>query len=142
MFQHILSNFYFFDPLLLIYLIIHKFKWHVTILISILVFSKKNTRFGVTFVWTKNKNSSMKSCFECEECDKTFTTTQSLVQHTQIHTGPFTYYGPICRRWFNSHTNYNIHTKSYEGLKYYCQYCGKCFVKKQTYDYYLSLHTG
>ena len=32
--------------------------------------------------------------------------------------------------------------RSREGIKYYCQYCGKSFAKKQSHDYHLSVHTG
>ena len=39
-------------------------------------------------------------------------------------------------------TNYKLHMRSHEGIKYYCQYCGKSFTSKQKHDYHLSVHTG
>ena len=56
MFQHILNNFHFGDPLLLMYLIIHKFKWRVTMLISILVFTWNTAVNEVNFEGLGKRN--------------------------------------------------------------------------------------
>ena len=39
-------------------------------------------------------------------------------------------------------THYNLHMRSHEGPKFCCKYCGKSFVKKQSHDYHLYVHTG
>ena len=79
---------------------------------------------------------------KCPKCNKCFVAAGSLKQHMEIHTGQFSYYCEICRRGFNNHTNFGIHKRTHEGLRFNCQYCTKSFVKKQTYDYHQSIHTG
>ena len=78
----------------------------------------------------------------CTKCDKSFTATSSLRRHMELHTGQFSYYCEVCRRGFNNPTNFDIHKRTHEGLKYNCQYCEKSFVYKQTYKYHQSVHTG
>ena len=78
----------------------------------------------------------------CPNCDKSFAATGGLKRHMEIHTGHFSYYCEICRRGFNNKTNFDIHRRAHEGLKFNCVHCTKSFVKKQTYDYHQSVHTG
>ena len=61
------------------------------------------------------------------------------IEHTP---GQFSYYCEICRRGFNTQTNYSTQKRMHKGLKYNCLYCTKSYVFKQTYDYHQSVRTG
>ena len=61
----------------------------------------------------------------CTRCGKCFTLRSSLSRHMKMHIGHFKYYCDQCKQGFPDVTHYNDHMRKHEGMKYYCEYCGK-----------------
>ena len=98
---------------------------------------EKNTQAAIALLEPKPNSS-----YKCPKCAKSFTAPGSLRRHMEVHTGQFSYYCEICRRGFNTQTNYSTQKRMHKGLKYNCLYCTKSYVFKQTYDYHQSVRTG
>ena len=56
----------------------------------------------------------------------------------QLHIGQLRYYCSVCRRGFNSHTNYKTHVRSREGRKHHCEYYSKVYTNEVSLRYHLS----
>ncbi|GBM28785.1 Zinc finger protein 45 [Araneus ventricosus] len=81
--------------------------------------------------------------FVCKKCEKTFTTSKKLLQHSKIHTEDRRYKCKTCDKSFYQKCNLEIHTRTHTGEKpYKCEECGKEFAQLCHLKFHNRIHTG
>lgn len=93
----------------------------------------------LSFLSTKNNNDSQ-VCHKCEECQKTFRSALSLINHRYKHTGNMPHTCPICNESFRSLLRIQKHMDTkHDGARYkpyVCRFCTDVFTSR----YHLNRH--
>ncbi|GBM49411.1 Zinc finger protein 227 [Araneus ventricosus] len=81
--------------------------------------------------------------FVCKKCEKTFTTSTKLLQHSKIHTEDRRYKCKTCDKSFHKKCNLENHNRTHTGEKpYKCEECGKTFSLSYNLKMHNRIHTG
>ena len=79
--------------------------------------------------------------FNCSVCEKTFTTSDSLRRHLELHRRR-TYSCKICGKLFTQRYSFVVHQRIHTGAKpYTCSTCGKYFMTSHTLAKHIKTHT-
>ena len=77
------------------------------------MFGKSDMRRHISSVHTKNSERK----YKCNFCPKGFGTSQSLRDHTNLHTGNRPYVCKLCGATFASFGNHRMHERGHMGHK-------------------------
>ncbi|KAK7889186.1 hypothetical protein WMY93_024746 [Mugilogobius chulae] len=85
----------------------------------------------------------LSASFQCQFCQKRFTTPQNLELHTKVHTGVKLYKCPICLCVFRQKSSFTAHAQIHrEGNLYRCCVCGRTFAQLSSLTQHNRTHTG
>ncbi|XP_026482093.1 zinc finger protein 525-like [Ctenocephalides felis] len=95
-----------------------------------------------SFERVPEKNTHNLKRHECEICNKTLATKQTLNQHKMIHTGEYPYNCELCNKTFATKSKLNRHRMIHTGeCPYKCETCNKKFKEKQKLNRHKMIHT-
>lgn len=81
--------------------------------------------------------------FQCNACEKLFTTFQGLQTHSRIHTGEQPFACSFCDKTFAFRKSWKCHEMIHTNLKpHVCPNCKKAFRQKTHLQYHLRTHSG
>ena len=82
-----------------------------------------------------------KVIYQCDRCQKHFTTRRALTYHLNSHFGLKPYGCSLCGKSFSQKSHLNVHKKIHSGVKpHVCYRCGKGFAVASNMKKHLSLH--
>ena len=79
--------------------------------------------------------------FQCDQCDKRYTTRNNLSTHRVIHKG-LMYPCEHCAKIFLTRRAVLDHRRSHSGKTYPCDICGKSFLATQRLVKHMKIHSG
>ena len=75
-----------------------------------------------------NRTHSGKKSFECDVCEKTFTSSSHLQRHIRTHSGEKPFKCDVCDKKFSTASNLQTHHRIHTGEKpFKCDVCAKTF---------------
>jgi uncharacterized Zn-finger protein len=82
-----------------------------------------------------------KVIYQCDRCQKHFTTRRALTYHLNSHFGLKPFMCSECGKGFSQKSHLNVHKKMHSGVKpHVCFRCGKRFAVASNMKKHLSLH--
>ena len=89
------------------------------------------------------EDGSLETLYQCEVCEKTFSTAASLTSHRWQHTKPFQCEHDKCKARFASKGNLVIHRRRHTGDRPYdCNLCDAKFTTKGNLKRHIQSHSG
>ncbi|XP_076805410.1 uncharacterized protein LOC143449195 isoform X2 [Clavelina lepadiformis] len=81
--------------------------------------------------------------YQCDVCDKSFTTCNHLKNHMRTHTAERPYQCNLCRKSFSESNSLKVHIRTHTGERpYQCQICLKSFIQNGSLQAHMRTHTG
>ncbi|KAL5278007.1 hypothetical protein ACFFRR_002947 [Megaselia abdita] len=81
--------------------------------------------------------------FQCQHCNKNFSTKTNLVRHEHIHTGSKKFQCKICGNCFTQSGSLKQHMYIHTGERpFVCKDCGRSFTQSKSLKFHMRRHTG
>ena len=89
------------------------------------------------------KDEDLIKKFQCNSCEKEFSTKNGLDYHERVHTGVSPYICDVCDKKFKSSSLCSRHKQIHaKDKKYLCNVCSKSFAQKSNLSKHMDIHAG